>query len=449
MARVIFALRCAWRSDAPLRAPACLAFAVLAALGPRFHSAAVAQQPVMYGSPPAPAGQPMWISQPPTYQVGPNGAVNLDQPMMPFGAQYAPPTMTPGASPMMLPPGTAPAYWAGPDCASQPCPTPTGLMVPQQVPCPPAVVQPPPPPPLRWMVFGEVLWLHPTGVDMAHAQQQDGIGGAGTVPFGTIGVVDPSYDIGFRLGGELQVTPCSGVFVSYAFFDTTEESSVVPPAAVGGGLGAVGSLVHHPGAAITASVGPVDATYDIEFQLGDAAYRQILYRDCVHSLSSFVGARFAQLEQRFLQQGEFAGGAAGTIQTTTNIEFTGAGPMAGLDSMHKLGETGFSVYGRALVAAITGSFESHYRMLNTTTDVLLAESIWEDDRIVPMLEYELGIAWTSPRSRVRLAAGYMMSHWFNVVTTPVLVDAVQADNYVDVGDTISFDGLVGRAELRF
>jgi len=42
-----------------------------------------------------------------------------------------------------------------------------------------------------------------------------------------------------------------------------------------------------------------------------------------------------------------------------------------------------------------------------------------------------------------------MSHWFNIVSTPVFVDAVQADNYVDVDDTISFDGLVGRAEVRW
>ena len=53
--------------------------------------------------------------------------------------------------------------------------------------CPqPVVACPPPPQPLRWAIWGEALWIHPTGVDMAHAQQQDGLGGAGTVPFGNI-----------------------------------------------------------------------------------------------------------------------------------------------------------------------------------------------------------------------------------------------------------------------
>jgi hypothetical protein len=88
-------------------------------------------------------------------------------------------------------------------------------------------------------------------------------------------------------------------------------------------------------------------------------------------------------------------------------------------------------------------------MFNTTTDVLLAESMWNDDRIVPMLDYEFGIAWTSPQGHLRFAAGYMGSHWFNAVSTAAFVDAVQADNYVNVDDTISFDGLVGRIEWVF
>jgi hypothetical protein len=74
---------------------------------------------------------------------------------------------------------------------------------------------------------------------------------------------------------------------------------------------------------------------------------------------------------------------------------------------------------------------------------------WDDDRIVPMLDYELGVAWTNPQGNLRLSAGYMMSHWFNIVSTPVFVEAVQSDSYVNVNDTISFDGLVGRAELHW
>jgi hypothetical protein len=390
--------------------------------------------------------QPQWVSPAPMFQVGPDGAVNIDQPMMMPGPQYGgAPMMMPGGVPMEIPQAASPMYCDfPPPCAGQacpPCPTPTMYAQP----CPPP---PPPPPQLKWSVFGEALWIHPTGADMAHAQQQNGIGGAGTVPFGQIGVADPSYDIGFRFGGEVRLAADAGVFASYAFFEGDAVSSIGPPSVIGGG-GAVGSLVHHPGAALTASVGPVDATYDIDFQLGDVAYRKLLVRDCNQYLSVFAGARFGQLEQDFSQFGNFGGGQAGAINTSTDIEFVGAGPMVGIDGAHQIGVTRFSVYGKALVATLTGQFDSNYRMVNQTTDSLLALSMWQDDRIVPMFDYELGVAWTSPQGHLRLAAGYMVSYWFNAVTTPVFVDAVQADNYVNVEDTVSFDGAVGRVEWVF
>ena len=433
------------------RAPVRLALAlVVAAAGSLFAASAFAQSP--YVAPPAgPMGQPMWISPTPMFQAGPDGVVNVDQPMAPATAYGGVPY---GTAPMMMAPGMQPMAWGSPDaCAGQPCPqgcppyaAPMMWMAPQA--CPPVVVQPPPPPPVRWTVFGEAMWLHPTGVNMAHAQQQNGIGGAGTVPFGQIGVLDPSYDIGFRIGGEIEFTPCSAVFVQYGFFENTTTSSLEAPVIAGGG-GAVGSLVHHPGAAITGSAGPVNATYDIEFQFADAAYRQILVRDNLRKISVFGGGRFTQLDQFFMQDGIFSGGQFGVIDTSSMIEFKGGGPMAGIDADRKIGIDNFSVYGRALVAAITGEFESHYRMANRSTQVLLAESMWNDDRIVPMLDYELGIAWTGPQRNLRLSLGYMASHWFNAVTTPQFIDAVQADSYVDLGDTISFDGVVGRVQWTF
>ena len=149
------------------------------------------------------------------------------------------------------------------------------------------------------------------------------------------------------------------------------------------------------------------------------------------------------------QTGEFGGGQAGTIDTATNIKFDGGGPVIGIAGERLIGQTRFSSYAHASASALEGQFTSHYTMNNSTTSTLLAQSDWQDDRIVPMFDYELGIAWTSPSDHLRLSVGYMAQHWFNIVSTPTLVDAVQADNYVNVHDTISFDGLVGHAELRW
>ncbi len=362
-----------------------------------------------------------------------------------------------GMPPMMGPQGMvsydpamagAPIYLDGPSpCGPQGCPCPQPQMVMQ--PCPqPVAPCPPPPQPMRWAIWGEALWLHPTGVDMAHAQQQNGLGGAGTVPFGNIGVVDPGYELGFRAGAEVRFSPKGAIFGQYTWFTSSASDSLGAPTIPGGG-GAVGSLVHHPGASLTASAGPVDATYDIDFQLADLAYRYFVSCSRTGEVSVFAGGRFGKLKQDFGQFGNFGGGAGGDIDTTTSIDFTGGGPIAGIAAEHLIDSSRFSVYGKGLVAALTGTFDSHYQMFNDSTDTTLAISNWSDDRIVPMLEYELGIKWTGPQNHWRVALGYMASYWFNIVSTPVWADAVQADNYVNVSDTIAFDGAVGRVEFRW
>lgn len=406
------------------------------------------QAPVPYAPAPGapmmmqPAGPPLTTS-PVVVPYDPAGASMGGVPMATGGVVYL------DGPPMCGPQGCAP-----PTCGPQGCPAPCGTCQPmyvQQVPCPPPAPCPPPPPPApqtRWSLWGDVLWIHPTGVDMAHAQQQDGIGGAGTVPFGDIGVVDPDYELGFRAGGEVRFTPKESIFAQYTWFESDSRSSLLAPD-IPGGSGAVGSLVHHPGAALTASAGPVDATYDIDFQIAEAAYRYYLVCTPCSEVTVFLGGRWGKLEQSFAQLGIFGGGLGGAVNTTTNIDFSGGGPIAGITGERLIDNSRFSVYGRTSAAALTGTFDSSYRMFNETTATQLALANWSDDRIVPMLDYELGVAWTGPQGHVRLAIGYMASFWFNAVTTPEFVDAVQADNYVDIGDTIAFDGAVGRVELRW
>lgn len=296
----------------------------------------------------------------------------------------------------------------------------------------------------RSSVWGEFLYLHPTGVDMAHAQQQNGIGGAGTTPFGRIGTDDPTYQPGFRVGSNWALDKSSSIAGSYTFYESQARDTVVP-----GAGGSVGSLVHHPGAAITASAGTVNSTYDIDFQLADLEYRRLLFGSDRNWMNYRIGVLYGHLEQDFSQTGVFSGGSAGTIDTRTDIDFDGGGVKLGLDGERLIGCRGFSFYGRASVSPIVGQFSSDYTMLNSTTSVLLANAVWKDDRFVTILDYEFGLAWTGPRNRWRFSGGYMASFWFNAVTTPSFIDAVQADNYVGVSDTISFDGFTTRLEYRF
>jgi hypothetical protein len=378
--------------------------------------------------------------------VGADGAVHLEanptNASTPVVIQQTPDVLpAQAAMPAFQMPMVAGQYpMAGAACA--PCQAP----VPQYVPMVAQVAQQPQPKPTTCSVFGDFLYLHPIGADVAHAQQQDGIGGAGTVPFGDIGVADFDYEPAIRAGGAWWLTECSSLVASYTFFEGDSTSSLSAPTIPGGG-GAVGSLVQHPGAAILASAGPVTATGELKFQLGDGEYNAQFIGDDCFELAGSVGVRYAHLEQNFNQSGVFAGGAGGVINTATNIDFDGGGPKFGLNGQRNLGNTRFSIYGRTNVSPLVGTFRSSYTMLNNTTQVLLARANWSDDRFMTIFDYEFGLAWTGPRGHLRLGAGYMSSHWFNAVTTSEFINAVQTSNYLNVSDTISFDGPVAHVEV--
>jgi hypothetical protein len=294
----------------------------------------------------------------------------------------------------------------------------------------------------RCCFFADELYLQVTGADVTHAQQQNGIGGAGTVPFGDIGTIDLPFDSGIRVGGSVCCGPCSSFICSYSFFETDNQDSLDAPI-LAAQAGAVGSLVQHPGTALTASAGPVLADYNIQFQSGDALFRTELVCGKCYTANFLLGAQVGHLEQDFHQSGVFGSGLGGVVDTTTNIRFDGGGLKGGFDFNRQLCCC-FSLYGRFTAAAMQGAFQSHYTMLNQTGQVLLADAVWTDHRIVPQLEYEAGFRWCKPNCHWNCSAGYMVSQWLNTVTTPEFIDAVQHDRYVNVGDSITFAGLVAR-----
>ena len=295
---------------------------------------------------------------------------------------------------------------------------------------------------------GEFLYLHATDADVAHAQQQNGIGGAGTVPFGQIGKTNPHHEPAVRLAFNKAFTDCTSLAMSYTFYESNSIATLEPPVIPGGG-GAVGSLAHHPGAAITASAGPVNAAYDIDYQLADIVFRSLWKGNDCFAVNWSVGGRYGHLEQQFQQLGVYAGGAAGIIETSSNIDFDGGGLMFGLDGERRIGCGGWSIYSRGSVSALSGRFHSDYRLNNNTTDVLLAEADWEDDRIVTLLDLEAGLSWTGMQRKWRASAGYLTSFWFNTVTTSEFINTVQANSYDGVDDTLKFEGLTARIERRW
>ncbi len=288
---------------------------------------------------------------------------------------------------------------------------------------------------------------------MAYAVQQNnvfvpGLLNTGVVPNGAVGVLHPDYTPAFRVGGNYALDCYSSIAVSYAQFDSNSASTL---SAVPGGVSNIAqSLVLQPTTvnAGNAAAGAQAATYNISFKTANIDYRRLLMGSDCFAVNYTVGVAYGHLQQGFQETSSFAP-PAGVIQNTTSIHYDGGGLRYGLDFQRKIGDRGFSLYGKTFVDVLFGQFTANYLQANTTTTAVQALSTWRDDRVLPMLELELGGAWTSCNGRFKVSAGYYNSFWFNAITTSQYVQAVQSSNYTGLGQTIAFDGLVTRAELRF
>lgn len=298
----------------------------------------------------------------------------------------------------------------------------------------------------RSSIFGSYLYLHPSNADVAHAIQQNGTGGLGTTPDGRVGVVDQNYTSAYNAGFAVALAPCASIQATYTNFHSHNVDSLSAPDVLGG---TVASLVMHPESINAGSTSAfVEAAADIDFQTADLEYRRLLAGGCRFALNYDIGVRYAKMNQSFWQIGQFSP-PTGTIRTSTNSKFEGAGLRAGLDGQQRIGQSGWGIYGKTFINVLFGTANNNYDQFNLTTESTQANSNWADERVVPVWEYEVGINWTSRCGHWRFTTGYYTAFWFNSVTTSQYIQAVQTANYVNLGETVTFDGLVSRVEFRF
>ena len=291
----------------------------------------------------------------------------------------------------------------------------------------------------RTGAFGEYIFLQPSGADVAYVQPRDGLDPLTSVPFGPVSVVDPDYQPGARIGGSFALDGCSSIRGTYTWYESSTSDSVaidVP--------NSLNSLLIYSGAFRAASTSLLaDAAYDIDFQLIDVDYRATLFNTNRTQINYLLGARYGQLDQELISNQQ---ASPGTTTVESDIDFDGAGIRVGLEGERRCCNNGLFVYGRGTASFLVGEYRSSFVQTNTFAGVQ-AQTAWDDDRITSVLEYEIGVGWSSRGGRLHLSAGYLVAAWYNAVTTPTWIDAVQADNFVDVGDTLTFDGLTARVEV--
>lgn len=373
----------------------------------------------------------------PVMQVAPDGVVHLDGPYANYSnPQYSTPAQAAIGQPVVA----QPVVGAGQAVATNDTSFSNYLY---NAPIPPQYEH-------RTGFFGEFLFLRPRNAEVAYALPIDGpvlpvLGNE--VPIGATAVVDFGYDPGFRAGGSWCLTAESSIAVQYTQFSSNASDS----ASINPADGVLRSLVTHPLGANSATDSlDANAASSIDYKLIDGDYRgQIVGREscetmCASALNFIIGGRYVTMDQDF--GSNFI--AAETTSVNTNIDFNGGGIRLGLEGEQHRTSRGLFVYGRGVTNLLVGEFDASYRQSNTFAGTQ-AFTDWSAGRVVPVLDLEAGIGWVGPMRRLKLTAGYMVSAWFNVVTTDEFIQAVQRSNFVDPSGTLTFDGLTSRVTWDF
>jgi hypothetical protein len=260
------------------------------------------------------------------------------------------------------------------------------------------------------------------------------------IPVGRAGVADPDYQSGFRAGVSFALDGCRSVTARFSQLESSTEDRVSTTAQQ-----VVRPLVAHP-ASTNASSDFLQAlaNYDIDFDLIDVEFRQLLHAGPNYAVNYSIGGRYAKLNQDL--QTTFSDNGVAIVDT--NVGFDGGGLRLGLDTERYAMARCWHVYARGAASFVAGQFRTRY-FQGDSFDPVVADTAWEAGRVVTILDIEAGLGWRSPNGHLRINAGYLFSSWLNTVTTDEFIRSVQTGTLVSSDDSLSFDGLTAGAELRF
>lgn len=292
-----------------------------------------------------------------------------------------------------------------------------------------------------WSVFGGFTYLRARDSEVTWAVAANGpiVPGVAPVQVSPLAVLDQDFQPGFYAGISRTLDSCSSISVTYSQFEATTNGAIntnVPQVIV--------PMIDHPSTVAGASTYLFGtAKYDINYNLLDIDYRQLIYGECGRKLNFLLGARLAQSEQKL----DASFSVLGTETVATDIDFYGGGIRTGLE-FERIGKRGVMIYGKAIASFVPGEFRADYDQ-RASFDPVVVDTGWTAGRLVTMLDLEVGIGWANCADTFRLSCGYMISSWHNTVQTDEWINGVQANDFIGMSSMTSFDGLNCRAEFRF
>ncbi len=292
-------------------------------------------------------------------------------------------------------------------------------------------------------IVGEFLLLRPGSTDLTYAVEQTDPDPNDASPTGPMGIVAIDSQPGFRVGLTHAASECSSLVASYTWWEGDAESQLSAT-----GINVLDSTVFHPSVATSGGASlQAAARQRIRFQMADIGYRHLWRASETTAVNWIGGLRYGNLSQT-LGVDQTVQAADGLTSLRTDVDFDGFGLTGGLDFERYSPRSGLSIYGRTLASLLAGEWDASYRQTNQLGGGVIANR-YEDFRVTPVLEAELGLAWTSPQDRCRLHAGMQISGWYDSISTRSYVDGVRNGTLTGVGETITFSGLTTGMEWRF
>lgn len=293
----------------------------------------------------------------------------------------------------------------------------------------------------RTGVFAQALLLRPGSTDQIYELEFDDP--APAFPTGQTGRLNIDEELGYRLGFSCCASECTSLVGRYTFFESNTSNSI---AANAGNV--LVSQIIHPDLGTTGGAGlGSSAGYGVDFQLIDLAYRHIWRANDTYAINWLAGFQYGNIEQNMTGTQQRAV-ATGNVTVDTDVDFDGFGMLFGVDATRRSCNSGLMIYGRGLSSFLAGNWRGDYAASNQFGGGVVRND-YDDYRITPVVELELGFGWQSKCGNCQATVGYLTSAWYDAVSTREYINAVRNNNLVSVDETITFNGLTAGVEARF
>ena len=252
----------------------------------------------------------------------------------------------------------------------------------------------------RTSAFGQFMLLRPGNTDHIFTIEQNDVV-ANAFPTGPVGRVNIDEEAAYRVGFNWAATDCTSLVTSWTRFEGHTYDAITR-----NGSNVLNSQIIHPSTDTTGADSLFSfADYSLDFQLIDLAYRHIWKTSDIYAINWIAGVRYGNMEQDLVtQQGISV--ATGLVTNEVEMDFNGFGTMIGFDAERRAPASGMLIYAKGLSTFLAGDWRGSYRQFNQFGGGVVGND-YEDFRVTPVLELELGLGWQSECGKWRFTTGWL------------------------------------------